>query len=100
MLQLISLSYEGYNPSYQYITPAPITVGWLVPDDLSNGFIDPQNYTEPDIICHLQATPAQIEAPINAGQTVELQWTPWPTSHHGPVIDYLANCNGPCETGK
>ena len=39
-----------------------------------------------------------IEAPIKAGQTVELQWTPWPTSHHGPVIDYLANCNGPCET--
>jgi cellulase len=21
-----------------------------------------------------------------------------PTSHHGPVIDYLANCHGPCET--
>lgn len=27
-----------------------------------------------------------------------LFWTPWPTSHKGPVIDYLANCNGPCET--
>jgi hypothetical protein len=90
--------YEGYNPSYQYANPAPITVGWLVPDDLSNGFIEPQNYTEPDIICHLQATPAQIEAPIKAGQKVELQWTPWPVSHHGPVIDYLANCHGPCET--
>lgn len=29
---------------------------------------------------------------------MELQWTVWPDSHHGPVIDYLANCNGPCET--
>ncbi len=22
----------------------------------------------------------------------------WPEDHHGPVITYLANCNGPCET--
>lgn len=29
---------------------------------------------------------------------MNLQWTPWPVSHKGPVIDYLANCNGPCET--
>ena len=27
-----------------------------------------------------------------------MQWTPWPTTHHGPVLDYLANCKGPCET--
>lgn len=33
-----------------------------------------------------------------AGSTVELQWTPWPESHKGPVIDYLASCNGECET--
>ena len=26
------------------------------------------------------------------------EWTEWPVTHHGPVIDYLANCNGPCET--
>lgn len=35
---------------------------------------------------------------MKAGGKVELQWTPWPVSHHGPVIDYMANCNGPCET--
>jgi len=90
--------YNGYNPSYQYISPAPVTVGWLIPQDLSNGFIAPTAYTTSDIICHLAATPAQIEAPVAAGQKVELQWTPWPSTHKGPVIDYLANCNGPCET--
>lgn len=73
----ILLSYEGYNPSYQYITPAPITVGWVIPEDLSNGFIAPSAYQTSDIICHLAATPAMIEAPIQAGQKVELQWTPW-----------------------
>lgn len=33
---------------------------------------------------------------VVAGGTIELQWTKWPESHHGPVIDYLANCNGEC----
>ncbi|KAF7872286.1 hypothetical protein EAF04_003210 [Stromatinia cepivora] len=90
--------YNGYNPSYQYITPAPVTVGWPIPKDLDNGFIAPAAYTSSDIICHVAATPAQIEAPVTAGGKVELQWTPWPVTHKGPIIDYLANCNGPCET--
>ncbi|KAM0148632.1 hypothetical protein ACHAPG_009868 [Botrytis cinerea] len=90
--------YDGYNPSYQYTSPAPVTVGWLIPKDLDNGFISPAAYTTSDIICHVDAAPAQIEAPVKAGGKVELQWTPWPVSHKGPVIDYLANCNGPCET--
>ncbi|TVY15519.1 Endoglucanase-4 [Lachnellula arida] len=92
------MSFEGYNPSYQYITPAPVTVGWKIPTDLSNGFIAPDSYNSSDIICHLAATNAETAAPITAGQSLELLWTPWPTSHKGPVLDYLANCNGPCET--
>lgn len=27
-----------------------------------------------------------------------MKWSTWPVSHKGPVIEYLANCNGPCET--
>ena len=27
-----------------------------------------------------------------------LQWVPVPWPHPGPVLDYLANCNGECET--
>jgi len=90
--------YQGYNPAFQYDSPAPKVVGWSIPEDLGNGFIEPSNYTGPEIICHLGATPGQTEAAVKAGGKVEIQWTPWPTSHHGPVIDYLAACNGPCET--
>lgn len=90
--------YDGYSPQYQYITPAPITSGWLTPEDLDNGFVPPTSYQTPDIICHVGATNAQAEAAVTAGGTVEFQWTPWPVSHHGPMITYLANCNGPCET--
>ncbi|MCJ1373275.1 hypothetical protein MMC20_004503 [Loxospora ochrophaea] len=89
--------FEGYSPSFQFESPPPVVVGWSIPEDLSNGFISPENYTNPDIICHLAATPAQTQAPVVAGSKVSLEWTPWPSSHHGPVIDYLANCNGPCE---
>jgi cellulase len=96
--QLMKDSYEGYSPEYQYITPAPITVGWLTPEDLSNGFVDPSLYATPDIVCHEGATNAQIAAPVIGGGIVEFQWTPWPTSHHGPMVTYLGNCNGPCET--
>ncbi|KAJ9133231.1 Glycoside hydrolase, family 61 [Coniochaeta hoffmannii] len=88
--------YAGYNPSYQWVKPAPTVVGWSTPDDLQNTFVSPTAYASPDIVCHLGATPAGAEAPVNAGDTLEIQWTPWPASHKGPVIDYLANCNGPC----
>lgn len=34
---------------------------------------------------------------VKAGSTVTLQWlSTWPASHKGPVIDYLAACNGEC----
>lgn len=58
----------------------------------------PSLYGTADINCHIAATPGQIAAPVKAGGKVQLNWTPWPISHKGPMIDYLANCNGPCET--
>lgn len=73
-------------------------VAWSIPEDKDTGFVNPGNYSNPDIICHKGATPAQEYVTVAAGETVELQWTKWPESHHGPVMDYLANCNGDCTT--
>lgn len=86
--------YPGYNPAFQYRDPIPIVAGWSDPQDIDNGYISPQSYSSPDIICHLSATPGGIAAQVSAGDTVELQWTPWPDSHHGPVLDYIARCPG------
>lgn len=59
----------------------------------------PDAYTTSDIICHLNATNAKGHAVVAAGDRVFLQWTDWPDSHHGPVIDYLASCGSTgCET--
>lgn len=35
---------------------------------------------------------------VAAGDKINLQWTAWPDTHHGPVIDYLASCGDSCET--
>jgi cellulase len=91
-------SYTGYSPSFQFQNPPPTVVGWSIPGDLSNGFIAPSQYTNPDIICHVGATNAGASAVVTAGSKVQLQWTPWPESHKGPVMDYLAPCNGACQT--
>ncbi|KAI0015806.1 glycoside hydrolase family 61 protein [Xylariomycetidae sp. FL0641] len=92
-----STFYNGYNPSYQYQNPPPTVVGWSVPDDLQNTFISPDQFATPDIACHVNAKPAGAAAPVKGGDVIEVQWTPWPASHKGPVLDYLARCNGPCE---
>jgi cellulase len=73
-------------------------VGWKTPTDLTNTFVPPNSYANADIICHLAATNAMAAAPAKGGSKIEMQWNTWPVTHKGPIIDYLANCNGPCET--
>ena len=60
--------------------------------------MSPSSYTNPDIICHKGATNAQLSVTVEAGGRIELQWSDWPTSHHGPVLTYLARCGGDCST--
>ncbi|KAL8658769.1 MAG: hypothetical protein Q9226_000794 [Calogaya cf. arnoldii] len=88
--------HPGYVIGYAYSPSHPPLAAWSVPDDKDTGFINPGNYSNPDVICHKGATPGELYATVAAGSTVELQWSEWPESHHGPVIDYLANCNGEC----
>jgi len=88
--------YGGYVvTSYAYTDNPPETIGWST-EATDLGFVSPSSFSDPDIICHKGAQPGAISAPVAAGKDVELQWTEWPESHHGPVITYLANCNGDC----
>jgi cellulase len=59
---------------------------------------DQTTLSSPDVICHVGATPGNASIPVKSGAQIALQWTPWPDSHHGPMLDYLAPCNGPCES--
>lgn len=92
-----NIRYPGWDSQDWQQTTKP-TVGWDVRDVKNRGFVAPDQYGSPDIICHRNAHPASLAAKVEAGGTLELQWTKWPTNHHGPVITYLANCDGDCST--
>ncbi|CAI4214066.1 unnamed protein product [Parascedosporium putredinis] len=89
----------GFLLNYYYAKqnnqPVPDTAGWYA-ENLDNGFVEPNSYGSPDIICHKNASPGNIAASVAAGGTIEFQWTDWPESHIGPVITYVANCGGDC----
>ncbi|ATZ53918.1 hypothetical protein BCIN_09g06750 [Botrytis cinerea B05.10] len=89
--------YQGWLVSNAYQTPQPDSIGWA-DQNLDLGFTAPSAYATGDIICAKEATNAALSAKIAAGDTIDFQWTVWPESHHGPVITYLANCNGDCAT--
>ncbi|KAH1298047.1 hypothetical protein KXX11_007185 [Aspergillus fumigatus] len=92
------VSYRGWNiDSDPYNPDPPVVVAWQTPNT-ANGFISPDAYGTNDIICHLNATNARGHAVVAAGDKIFIQWTAWPDSHHGPVIDYLARCGSSCET--
>jgi cellulase len=83
--------YTAYDPSFQYQSPPPEVIEWSCPECLDNGFVDPTMYTDvTKIACHKDATAGAKVAKVKAGGSLDIQWTTWPESHVGPVIDYLA----------
>ncbi|KAG5973265.1 hypothetical protein E4U55_000621 [Claviceps digitariae] len=92
------VAYEGYNSPAWASNPNPPNVfAWTI-SQMDLGFVAPSKFNSPDIICHRDAKPAKSHVQVAAGDILTMKWTPWPESHHGPVMDYLANCHGPCET--
>ncbi|KAL3438204.1 glycosyl hydrolase family 61-domain-containing protein [Aspergillus tetrazonus] len=90
--------YSGWEiNTYPYMTDPPVVAAWQIPN--SNGPVDVSNgYTTEDIICNLNATNAAGYVEVAAGDKINLQWSAWPDTHHGPVISYLADCGDDCTT--
>ncbi|RYP22016.1 hypothetical protein DL765_001922 [Monosporascus sp. GIB2] len=92
------VSYGGYDPfSFPYMSSPPTVAGWAA-SNTDNGFVEPNSFADPDIICHKAATPGGAHIQVAAGDSISLQWDTWPESHKGPMIDYLAACDGACES--
>lgn len=83
----------GYDPGFRFSSPAPRVAGWYA-DNPDIGFVPPSSFSHPDIICHKSAVPGALHIPVRAGTEIALQWLTWPESHVGPVMDYLARCEG------
>lgn len=74
----------------------PEHIGWYA-ENLDNGFVEPNAFDTPDIICHKNASPegsSDTLAKVAAGGVVEFNWGTWPESHVGPVITYVAPYTG------
>lgn len=90
--------YHGFDPrpgvpGGQTNGNHPARVGWstAAADD---GFVAPGNYTHPDIICHAGGASPPAHAPVRPGDRIHVQWNGWPVGHVGPVLSYLARCDG------
>ncbi|KAL2872346.1 lytic polysaccharide monooxygenase auxiliary activity family 9 protein [Aspergillus lucknowensis] len=91
------VSYQGWDVnSFPYMEEVPLVASWGTPNT-GGGWPD-SGYSDPDIICHIDAVNGEGSIPVAAGDSISLQWTQWPDTHHGPVIDYLANCGSSCQT--
>ncbi|KAI9833846.1 MAG: hypothetical protein M1826_006369 [Phylliscum demangeonii] len=107
-------SYGGAYTSWDF---SGTRIGWARPLE-SYGYSDSPllggAYQTDDIICHAGATPAPASAVVPAGSSCRIYWNSWQAGasakigadgqldraggHHGPVLNYLANCQGACET--
>ncbi|KAI0376536.1 carbohydrate-binding module family 1 protein [Hypomontagnella monticulosa] len=92
------VSFQGYDPTnFPYQQNPPTVVGWAT-SQLDNGFVEPNSFGNADIICHKTSANAGGHVQVKAGDSISITWNTWPESHKGPMIDYLAPCNGDCET--
>jgi cellulase len=93
-------TYAGWDPELALSpVPAPPLVAWHAAN-LGNIYVPPSRFNTTDIACHFNATPGALHVNTTAGDTLTLQWNEWPLSHVGPVMTYLAACDGSCADAK
>lgn len=98
-------TYGGWDASYVYYNPVPEVAAWQS-GGFGHGPIVGTQYSTASINCHDDAIAAPIYMEAAAGDEIAISWgTPgnppsaWPTSHHGPIITYMAPCGGADATG-
>ncbi|RGP74202.1 endoglucanase [Fusarium sporotrichioides] len=91
------IAYRGYDaPAFNWNPTQFPVAGWIT-GATDNGYVEPNSFSDPDIICHRAARNARGHITVSAGDKINLKWNDWPSSHKGPVIDYLAKCPGNCQ---
>ncbi|KAF8335912.1 glycosyl hydrolase family 61-domain-containing protein [Cantharellus anzutake] len=88
------VSYDGY-PAYTYMAMNPLPKR-IVRAMHSNGPITDVNSLT--LACNDPGDVAALVATVSAGATVKYHWNEWPSSHKGPITNYLASCHGDCTT--
>ncbi|PWY85905.1 endoglucanase-4 precursor [Aspergillus heteromorphus CBS 117.55] len=95
-IEVDGTTYGGYLvDTYYFESDPPELIAWST-NATDDGYISPTQYDNSNIVCHRGSAPGALSAPVVPGGSVRMTWNTWPTDHHGPVITYLANCNGSC----
>ncbi|PYH88649.1 hypothetical protein BO71DRAFT_290070, partial [Aspergillus ellipticus CBS 707.79] len=95
-IEVDGTTYGGYLvDTYYFESDPPELIAWST-NATDDGYVSPTDYESSNIVCHKGSAPGALEAPVAPGGSVRMTWNTWPTDHHGPVITYLANCNGSC----
>lgn len=56
----------------------------------------PDAYGTSDINCHKNSAPGALTTTVSAGGSITFQWpSTWPHPY-GPILTYVAACNGDC----
>lgn len=91
--------YNGWDPNGNLSAYPVDTPGWYT-TNTGGGPLHPVDADQSQIICAKGGSNANLSAPVVAGGDVRLRWwqagESWPTGHHGPILNYLASCEGPC----
>ncbi|KAK3305286.1 glycosyl hydrolase family 61-domain-containing protein [Chaetomium strumarium] len=97
---LDGVDYEGFsrwNPS-----PDPNAIGWSFSTPDEGPELD---ISSPNFVCRRDSEPSRNYGTIAAGGTASFFWTSddkvinpngWAESHRGPILTYIAPCNGDC----
>ncbi|KAK7995265.1 Endoglucanase-7 [Apiospora arundinis] len=94
---------QGFLLDYYYAKKNggtyPDIAAWYA-ENLDIGFVAPTEYNTAAINCHKNASPGKLTKTVPAGGEMKFYWEaankqPWPHSQ-GPVLSYIAACNGDC----
>jgi hypothetical protein len=99
---LDGVDYEGFWRWNN--NPDPKAIGWSFTTPDEGPILDISN---PDLSCRQDSAPAKNYGQIAAGGKADFFWTSedkvinpngWAESHRGPIMTYIAPCNGDCTT--
>ncbi|KAH7083973.1 glycoside hydrolase [Paraphoma chrysanthemicola] len=96
-VEVKGVSYLGFQINAdKYVKPTPDRYIRRVEN---NGPVP--DFTTTNITCGTGLNqPAVLSVPVNPGDKILLKWDQWGSSHSGPVMNYLADCGGSCQTFK
>ncbi|KAH6875036.1 glycoside hydrolase [Alternaria rosae] len=92
--------YEGWDPASSTNSTPPHPLAAWSASNLGNIYIPPSQFNTSNIACHYNALAGALHINTTAGDELKLHWNEWPVSHVGPVITYLAECEGSCANTK